>query len=502
MGKPIIIDFNQTLTKTVSSFSANIQFTNCYPIKTNGGRSETCLVPIYGSTLSTQANPDRGNGCRGGCRSSTGPQSTNYSFTNYFVFGDTLFRQSRTGNFVRIGNVNLSTSMCSFAESQDQSLTNVWLYVCDGITIYKWNATADDSTVASTFAEIASLPKVNGSISEYARPNYITYSDYRLMFSCSNSNQWFYSGLNDDVFNSAKFYTPESSADFTKRVINGGGALWTFGDISFEQWNRTGNSANPYSSTKPKAGYIGLHSGDSIGIIDDKMLFLGDKNRVYMVANGNSPVMVSDDSIERIIESCKSADSAKGLCITENGQQIYCLTFKSSNVTISYNITTGKWHNRSSSSDGSIHFWDVNVWMTGYNNEIIICNSVDNSISIAKSDKSVDYLNRPITRIYQSPVTIDDLKFFRVKRFVIDTETGTSNSYTMQGQLFVEISWDAGKTFGTIIERDCGYAGNYQKSTEIFGLGAGKNFVYRISSSSPIPINIYQLTLDIERTNK
>ena len=502
MGKPIIIDFNQTLTKTVSSFSANIQFTNCYPIKTNGGRSETCLVPIYGSTLSTQANPDRGTGCRGHFRSSTGSQATNYNFTNYYVFGDTLFRFSRSGAWVRIGNVNLSTSMCSFAESQDQSLTNVWCYVCDGITIYKWNATADDSNVSTTFAEIPSIPKVNGSISEYAKPNYITYSDYRLMFSCSNSNQWFYSGLNDDIFSSTKFYTPESSADFTKRVINGGGALWTFGDISYEQWNRTGNSANPYSSTKPRAGYIGLHSGDSIGLIDDKMLFLGDKNRVYMCASGNSPVMISDDSIERIIESCKSTDSAKGMCITENGQQIYCLTFKSSDVTISYNITTGKWHNRSSSNDGTVNYWSVNTYSIGYNNEKLVTNQDDNSLSIASADKSTDYLNRPITKVYQSPVTIDDLKYFRVKRFVIDTETGTSKSYTKQGQLFIEISWDAGKTFGTIIERDCGYAGNYQKSTEIFGLGAGKNLVYRISSSSEIPIIIYQLTLDIESTLK
>lgn len=503
MSETKLIDFNQSINKTISSYNSNVKFVNCYAVPSESGRAESVLVTAYGSKLLKSVYPDNGVGCRGVFESSTGAESTGYKSTKYYVYGDTVFRYNRAGNFIKVGNVSLTNNLCSFAENQDQSLDKVYVYVCDGITIYKFLANSEDDIVASTYAEIPNLPFVNGSTTEYAIPNYITYSDYRLFFSTTNSNQWYHSGINNDTFTQTAFYTTESSADKTKRIVQGAGALWTFGERSFEQWVKSGNANKPYSANKPSQGFIGLHAPDSIALIDDKMVWLGENQRIYMAQSGNAPVKVSDKSIEELISKFVYTEFAKGFTFKEHGCDLYAITFEQSDVTLVYNITTSKWHSRSSSINGREKAWDIAFYSVGYDGESDVMGSINSNVLVA-TDRTiaVDWEDKPITRVYQSPVYIDNLNSFRLKSIRFDVETGIGGSYTVEPKVYIKISWDAGKTFGETIERPLGYAGQYSRIVEVKGLGRGKDLVINIFTADPIPLNIYQMKIDVQGGTK
>lgn len=502
--KSVTLTFDQSMHRGVSNYSANVRLVNCMSAADAGGRTPTALVPVPGSTSVLGANPSVGVGCRGSFRASTGPASSGGLSTLYLVFGNTVFRYTRAGTLAKVGTFNSSavSGSCTFAENQAQTSKDTWIYVCDQQTVYKFKAKDEDADVQQSWQELPNLPHLPDGTAQVT-PSYIAWSDYRLVIAAKDTNAWFYSETGTDTFKDTNVYFGESSADRTIRVVAHGGALWSFGAYSYDIFTRTGNRQNPYSNPKSASGRIGLASAESVAVVDDYLFWLGRgdsaSNGVYMADRSGSIKRVSDAGLEEIIKGWRYQEQAYAFGYVDRGQIIYCLTSQADDMTLCYNQTTGRWHQASSSADGREHYWDVSYPQVGYaTDEIIFGSRAENTVCRFNRVLMLDYKGRPVTRVWQSPVYTMDLKRFRIVRMIIDVETGTSESYSRDAKMWVQLSGNGGATWRERISRTLGTKGQYGHTVQVTGGGMPRDLVIRLGTSDPVALKMYQIRLDSE----
>lgn len=504
MAKTHMIQFDQSQYKGLSNFSANVILQNCYPVA-DKGRSTFTLTPIPGSVALQELDNIVGTGCRGMYRSSTGSVEDAYIGTVYAVYGNSVIRYSPRKTITVIGTINSgnTSSICTFAENQAQTDTDTYVYVCDGQTIYKFNGKATDAAIASTWEELGNLPHRPDSATAYVTPAYISWIDYRLIMCGKDTNAWFFTDTGTDTFKETNVYFGESRNDRTVRVTEFGGNVWSFGTFSYDIFSRTGNRLKPYSSPKSATGKIGLASGDSLSIIDDYMFWLGSgdtsTNGIYMATKTGGITRISDDGIEEIIRHWKYQGYARGFSYSDKGNLFYFITSEADNMTLGYNASTKKWFSCGTGDNGQISYWDVSHVCYGYDNEIYFGSRTSNAICKFDRDICIDYMGRPITRLWQSPVYIDNLKNFKIVKLVIDVESGISTSYIEPCKLFIQLSWTGGTSWPTErIDKELGVKGKYGQTVAIHGGGVGKNLCIRVGTSDHVPIKMYQIRMDIE----
>ena len=496
-----IIYVEKGLSSGLSTYSDNTQLVNYYPIITPGERSPTQLVNIAGSTKFIDITPDEGTGCRGTWVASTGSPSTGYTSTLYGVWGNTLFRITNSGNAIRIGNVNSKTTLVTFAENQDQTATQTRGFVCDGTTIFQWDLKAEDAAVSSTFTEIQSLPDVLGDVRAIAK--YITYNTYRLILTAENAIQWFFTDPNDTEF--IGFESSESNPDKTVRAISFGGNVWVFSNYSYDIFSYTGSSDDPYDVASGATGKIGCTNGDTIAVHGDFMFWMGQgetsNDNVYMASVSGAITEITNPGISNIIRKWKYKNNCRGFAFTERGNTFYCLTSKLDKWSLVYCVETKQWHRRSSSMNGMLNYWDVVNVVNCYGTMFFGTND-SNKLCKFNYETIVDHNDFPVTRYWQSSVYIEGLDFYKLCALKVDVECGTSMEVNYIPEIFIQISFDGGKTWSERLLRSLGQAGDYLRQVEIRGCGAGRNLVLRIGTSANIPITLYQFQMEVESTGR
>ena len=499
--KDFMIQFTQGMSQGLSTYSDDVQLINYFNISTPNERSKAQLIDAAGSSIKTEINPDNGTGCRGLWVASTGSPSVGYISTLYGVWGNTLYRINKSGEPIRIGTVNSKLNIVTFAENQDQTATETRGFVCDGTTVFQWDLKAEDNAVASTYTEIASLPEVLGD--ERAIAKYISYNTYRLILTAENAIQWFFTKPNDVEW--AGFESSESNPDKTVRVISFGGNVWVFSNYSYDIFSYTGSADDPYDVASGATGKIGCSNGDTLATHGDLMFWMGQgdtsNDAVYMATVGGAIKEVTTPGIKNIIRKWDYKNYTRGFAFSDRGHTFYVLTSKNDKYSLVYCVETNQWHRRSSSMNGMLNYWDcinvVNAYGTlyfGTNDSNRLCEFNYESIT--------DHNGYPITRYWQSPVIIEALDMFKILELKIDVECGTTKSVVGNPQLFLQLSWDGGKTWGERMLRDLGRAGDYTRQVAIYGCGAGRNLVMRIGTSANIPVTLYQIKMIIDTAGR
>lgn len=495
--KDFMIQFTQGMSQGLSTFSDDVQLINYFNISTPNERSKAQLIDVAGSTIKTTITPDSGTGCRGLWVASTGAPSTGYISTLYGVWGNTLYRINKYGSPIKLGTLNSKINVVTFAENQDQTATETRGFVCDGTTILQWDLKAEDADVASTYTEIASLPDVLGD--ERAIAKYISYNTYRLILTAENAIQWFFTKPNDVEW--AGFESSESNPDKTVRAISFGGNIWVFSNYSYDIFSYTGSADDPYDVASGATGKIGCSNGDTLATHGDFMFWMGQgdtsNDAVYMATVGGAISEITTPGIKNIIRKWDYKNYTRGFAFSDRGHTFYVLTSKNDKYTLVYCVETKQWHRRSSSMNGMLNYWDCTNVVNAYGTLYFGTND-SNRLCEFNYDTIQDHNGYPITRYWQSPVIIENLDMFKILELKIDVECGTVKSIDGNPQIFLQISWDGGKTWGERMLRSLGRIGDYTRQVALYGGGAGRNLVMRIGTSADIPVTLYQCRLVCE----
>jgi hypothetical protein len=277
----------------------------------------------------------------------------------FIIAADEIWSISRAngGSFtmpISRGKVATMSGSVTFAESQGQNIGAegfAYLYICDGIRLYR----VDMLSKLSEREDITNaMPIVNGTENTKGIPSFISMRGHRLLLTCSNSTQFFYSRLDPDsipiedinnpsedipdedrMFPALNFYSTETKADKTLRVI-GLDLIYAFGSKTVEVWRDNNDAYDPYTTSINGAYLEGMAFPDAVAIIGNEIYYFDNHFRLCRMSGGRSEVL-SDRSSERIWDNKRFGNA---FAIYTNGCFIACFQTYDG-FTIGYNTKSG-----------------------------------------------------------------------------------------------------------------------------------------------------------------
>lgn len=157
------------------------------------------------------------------------------------------------------------------------------------------------------------------------------------------------------AWNAIDFASAEGLPDNLVRCISFNGNLWLFGIISTEPFGLDPSAAEgfPFSRIGGAVLEFGLGAKYSLAKNAQAMYFLArtvaaDGERVIVEVRGYQARIVSNQGIHELLSTLSNVANAEGFAYMSEGHSFYELTFPSDNITIVYDATEGRFHERRS----------------------------------------------------------------------------------------------------------------------------------------------------------
>jgi len=473
---------------------------NLYPSNVEGGgKVERVLIPSEGySTWRTM--PDNGSTLKKiRCihYSSTG---VNGEQTVYVATANAVYRVTASttlnGGIFKCGDIPEGSSNIYMNDNGFD------LLIVDGALAYSVSLTAPHLTVASTW-RVVPLPTISGIP---IKPSRVVFSAQRF-FIDSGKNQIFYSDLASTTFQQESFVSAESNADYILSMILVSDNILVLGSRSFEYWSIDGE---PLQYINGSPSEIGIMAKDSLASIGDFAYWLAssDSGRFsVMSSKGGSPIRISDDGIETVIEGLLQPSGATGFCFYNKGHLFYVLNFVVDKVTLVYDASTQQWHSRVNihQDTGMTLSWQPSCITSAYNG-ILLAGSGDTHELFVVSSNIKKHGEQNIVRKWVTPIIWDNLGRFQVRSLQMDISSGTTIYTVDNGEGNVEpkvlcrFSVDNGYTFNDQTERSLGKMGYYGAQPPLWiNLGIFRALVGEFIISSDVSFSIRGLKMIHEK---
>src|SRR5678815_771222 len=180
----------------------------------------------------------------------------------------------------------------------------------------------------------------------------VTYVDgYFVVTQYGTGTTFSISRLNDPTaWDALDFANVEGMENVLLRAVRHRGELWLLGVGGGDSWYDAGAADFPFrrqaGGTIPY-GFVAR----SVASVDGSLWWVSRDGTAYRTS-GYQAKRVSTHAIEMIIKAAKP-DNCFGNAYVIDGHSYYCVTFPDINRTLCYDVVTDKWHDRSSSGDGS-----------------------------------------------------------------------------------------------------------------------------------------------------
>lgn len=425
----------------------------------------------------------------------------------YWVYGSKLgytYKDELTGDLVNVSlyDIGLDTKRVSIADN------GFSVVVATGQSMYTVDIFTDvveDITSSLPFTEPLQVKFLLGRLYAITGDSSIVANDD--LGDAIKSNLIWYSELADAKTWDGLSYTPaDLSSDPITAIDARQGDLWAFGTRTYQIFTTTADPDQPLAYTSGSGTYIGVGAPDTVATIGNNIFWLGSnasgRNMIFQGA-GNGSSRISDHGVEDALERLADlAGSAYGFSYQDGGNQFYCVTIPSGNFqfegstefshgeTHTYNTLTGQWH-RSVSREpltGEIQAWQPLFSAFAWG-KIVVGNLLWPALMELRNDTYTDYdpttpdKRKPLLRRYMGPVMFTNLQTFICHEFTWDILQGQAplNGLSSDPKAQLEVSYDGGNTFGSLIPASLQQTGHYSGILKWIGLGASRAFSFRVT---------------------
>lgn len=330
---------------------------------------------------------------------------------------------------------------------------------------------------AANRSEIITLPQqyMNGA----------TYQDGYGIFSEAQSERFWITDTDDMTsINALDFSTADAFADEIMGCISDHRELILMGKTSGEVWHNVGAASFPF--LRSQSGFIerGMASSGSLAKALNTVFFEGDDFAVYAM-QGYSPKPITTPPIQRKIESVLDPHSGWAFTYSQDGHDYYVLGF--SDLTVVYDITTNRWHERK--SDG-LDRWRVNRYARAWDKQLVGDHSTGDIYELDPEtyDENGDLLRREATL----PPISKGGRRLAMHELYLDIEMGVGLTSGQGSDPVVMLDWsdDGGKTWSNERTATIGKIGEYTKRCIWTRLGTFRQRTLRFAISDPVNIAI------------
>lgn len=434
---------------------------NLYPVIDQQGKETTALYGTPGKTLFSTA----GNGSvRNGFTSSNGRA--------FFVSGSGLYEITSAGVSTLLGTLLTSSGNISIDEN------NIQLGICDGTNVY----VLVYSTNAFSQVTDPDLPISCGSI---------TTIDGYFVVNQNNTGKFFISALNDGTsWDALDFATAESSPDSLVRVHIAVGQLWLFGTKTTEIWTNTGASSFPFERISGAKMQVGIMAAHTAVDVDNSIFWVGQSDvgaGIVYRAQGFSPLRISTESIELLIQQATSPADIKAYTYQQDGHTFYVLTGGGMPTNLVYDISTQQWHERAYLNALGVFEQDLGYCgIYAFNMQLVGSRRDGKIYSVSMSVYTDDGDEIASERIYTH--LGNENQRTRYNQLEIAMETGVGNQVApgVNPLITLWMSRDGGKTYSGGYTKSFGAVGNYETRAVFRRLGIQFQTTYKIRITDPV----------------
>lgn len=402
----------------------------------------------------------------------------NFAEVGYRVTGTSLYSFDTSGNHTLIGTVPGSSRLIIDDDGENLIMTGV-----DGQFIY------DGSTI-STITDL----NIVGSTANGFINNQIIYTNPSTnLFVLANPNQpTIASGLNAA--------TPESKPDKLVRAYPFKQNVYMFGERTVEPYWNSGQGNPPLDRIDGQIFEIGLGAIHSVANTDQFMYWLGDDGAVYQAVGGQRQ-RISTTAISHAIESYDTISDAVGYTFTFEGVNFYQITFPSANKTWCLNESLGKngWFELSSGTNNDRYQGSslINVYGKNFVADELNGNLYELDIdTFTNNDELIQ--RRRITNSVDGKMLGSPSGRVQWSRFEVIMEQGVGLT-SGQGEdplVKLEISFDGGRSWAPRGWGRVGRMGEHTLRVEFYGLDSNYSLMFRLTTSDPVPYEIYSAVID------
>ena len=272
--------------------------------------------------------------------------------------------------------------------------------------------------------------------------------------------------------------------------------IWLFGTETSEVWVNTG--AFPFPFAPHPSGLIpyGIAAPFSVKNVAGTLVWLSrTKNGrgLVVAAQGYTPTVISNYALMRALDSYGRIDDAIGDTFQMNGHTFYVLTFPSAQHTWVYDFTTQIWLEWLTWLPNISEYiaWRPLHHAHAFDRHLTL-DRVGGSVFETSTLFTTDVDDRYIRRMRRFPGLINELDRVFYDEFTLYLEMGLGLPVGQGSdpQLMLRTSNDGGKTWGNERWTSAGKEGQYKKLALWHRLGSGRDKVFEVSVTDPIPWRI------------
>lgn len=363
-------------------------------------------------------------------------------------------------------------------------------------------------------------------------PTFVAYLNTYFIVNIPNTNQYYWSNSYytwDDVENDSYgneynpahtegYWTPLQSGQKTGKpdnivaLVNCNNYLWLPGwnstEVHYDSGDTTQQQFKRYQGALIN---VGCHAPNSVAVLQNNIFFLGSdaQGTLGVFSNdGMSPVRISTRGIEQRIQDMRKWNDCQAYAYAQNGHNFYVMQFPDARKTYVYDTATNSWHERTklNAVDGSYIAWD-GMYATSNWNRVLV-GDIGTS-EIYQSDANYYQNDNPLSNgvnyircVKTTPIDFRNGSNVRYNWVQVVCSQGTGLSVNTAAGVGldpkVQIAWsnDTGLTWSNERSAPLGRQGEYTKRSLVLSCGMGRNRVWRIAMTDPVPFILVALLVN------
>jgi hypothetical protein len=237
--------------------------------------------------------------------------------------------------------------------------------------------------------------------------------------------------------------------------------------------------------------------------LDNTVMWIGADERGFGIAwrlQGYQPIRISNHAVEYAWSQYSSIGDVIGYAYQDQGHSFAVWYFPSADRTWVYDVATGQWHERG--------FWNAGMGrytahrsqchVSAFGKHLVGDWSTGNVYQM--SINTYDDFGNAIRRLRRTPHLCEEKKriFYSQIQFDLEAGLGLQSGQGSDPQVMLSWSNDGGKTFGMEWQIPAGMAGEFGRRVIGRRLGSGRDRVFQVSVTDPIPWRLVDVYIEFE----
>lgn len=344
--------------------------------------------------------------------------------------------------------------------------------------------------------------------------------DSYIVFLANNNNgNGSYTFFNDDgkqvsgngqiTFTTAASFTRQFGTDPFYGLCVDHRTVLAFGSRTTEGYVNTGNAVgSPFSTAPDTYMPYGMHPSATYTLaLQDNGVFWVANDLTVRRREGQTPVRVSDEGIEAILQTAAAGNLLAGAYAVASpvgsptfaGAPLYILTIPLMQRTLAYNCVTQKWFELSSFVNGIQQQWRAQVYFNGFGLQLI-GDAQGPNIGYLDQAVQTEFGTSPVICLFMTQPIFDRNQLLTIWSMECTVTAGQAPPGNSAPSIQLLLSDNWGETFYTFDDESItlGVPGDTDNRAKWWGLGQHRSLVAQFRVSDPSPLFAVSITADVD----